>query len=184
MTCRECHAPLAGDQRYCLACGARCGDTRVPVPGAIGAASPAPAGAAPRRGGGLTTVAGVATLVLAMGVGVLIGRAGHDDAPAKAAAPAPQVIRVSGAAAQAADADTSTSAPARRARRRRASRKSSAIAHKTKATNPALKKLSSVSAKDYSKQSKKLPKTLGTGGKPPPKDNKKPAGGGGFEEIG
>ena len=47
-----------------------------------------------------------------------------------------------------------------------------------------LKKLSKLSPKEYQKQSQKLPKTLGTGGKPPPKDNKKPAGGGGFEEIG
>jgi hypothetical protein len=32
-------------------------------------------------------------------------------------------------------------------------------------------------------KSKKLPKTVGTGGKPPPTDNKPAAGGGGFEEI-
>ena len=32
-------------------------------------------------------------------------------------------------------------------------------------------------------KSKKLPKTLGTGGKPPPKDDKPAAAGGGFEEI-
>jgi len=41
-----------------------------------------------------------------------------------------------------------------------------------------------LSPKGYQKQSQKLPKTLGTGGKPPPKDNKKPAGGGGFQSIG
>jgi hypothetical protein len=32
-------------------------------------------------------------------------------------------------------------------------------------------------------RSKKLPKTLGTGGKPPPKDDKPAAGGSGFQEI-
>ncbi len=40
-------------------------------------------------------VAGVATLVLAIGVGVLIGRSG-DSGSSNAAAPAPQIIRVGG----------------------------------------------------------------------------------------
>lgn len=189
-TCRECHSPLSTDQRYCLACGARRGDTRVPLPGARPVAA-APVAAAPRWSANTAAVAGVATLVLAMGVGVLIGRAGRDDAAAlPAAAARPQVIRVGGGAAAAAPAAAGTatarrrtsSASARKAKRHK--RRSSAISHPTKATNPALKKLSKVSAKDYSKQSKKLPKTLGTGGKAPPKDHKKPAGGGGFEDIG
>jgi hypothetical protein len=186
-TCRECHAPLATDQRYCLACGARRGDARVPVPGVRRrAATVVPA--ATRAGGNTTLVAGVATLVLAMGVGVLIGHAARDQTPARAAGP-PQVIRVSGGAAAAdttaQDVPATPSASTKKSRRAKRSRTSTAAAkHKTKATNPAIKKLSGVSAKDYSKQSKKLPKTLGTGGKPPPKDKKKPAGGGGFQSIG
>lgn len=186
-TCRECHTPLATDQRYCLACGARRGDTRVAVPGVRHGATPTtptPVSAtASRRGANATAIAGVATLVLAMGVGVLIGRAGRQETPARAAAP-PQVIRVSGGAVAATPAPTAA-APTKHARAKPAKRRTkSAVSHPTKATNPALKKLSGVSAKDYSKQSKKLPKTLGTGGKPPAKDHKKAAGGGGFQNIG
>jgi hypothetical protein len=192
-TCRECHSPLATDQRYCLVCGARRGDPRVPVPGvprttARAERTTTTAAASAGRGGAVTAVAGVATLVLAMGVGVLIGRAGHQDAGARVSAP-PQVISVSGAAAApGAAASTGAAAPSaapKAARPRKASRRSpSAATRKAKATNPALKNLSKTSPKDYSKQSKKLPKELGTGGKAPPKDNKTPAAGGSFQNIG
>ncbi|MBA3748670.1 MAG: hypothetical protein H0W96_14430, partial [Solirubrobacterales bacterium] len=39
------------------------------------------------------------------------------------------------------------------------------------------------STKKAFEESKRAPKTVGTGGKPPPKDNKAPAAGGDFEEI-
>jgi hypothetical protein len=192
--CRECGAPLAEDQRYCLACGARRGAPRVE----LGRAAPPPAPAPPeprrpRRAGGATAIAGVATLLLAMGVGVLIGRAGRADTT-RASAPA-QVISVSGggapsgAAATTTGGETSSPATARRhhkakhAKARHASG-SSGVKGGSKASNPTVQKLSKLSPKEYQKQSQKLPKTVGTGGKPPPKDNKKPAGGGGFEEIG
>jgi len=55
----------------------------------------------------------------------------------------------------------------------------------SKAKPPAaVKQLQSLSGKDYVKQSKKLPKTVATGGKPPPKDNKPAGGGSGFQSIG
>jgi hypothetical protein len=47
-----------------------------------------------------------------------------------------------------------------------------------------LKNLDKLSPQEYSKKSRKLPKTLKLPGKPPPKDNKKPGGGGGSETIG
>jgi hypothetical protein len=105
--------PLALDQRYCLECGER----RAPMSSvllggpplrtdshpSVGAAAPSPGmtppglppsppGQAPsgERGNTLTVIAGVGVLLLAMGVGVLIGRAGSS----KSSATPPQVISV------------------------------------------------------------------------------------------
>ncbi|HLH14563.1 MAG TPA: hypothetical protein VKV16_07210 [Solirubrobacteraceae bacterium] len=109
VSCAACGAPLASDQRYCLECGER----RMPMsslllgsasagaaqpPRAPAIAPPAPAASAPggedpSRGNVLTVIAGVGVLLLAVGVGVLIGRSG---ATKQAAAPAP-VISVSSA---------------------------------------------------------------------------------------
>lgn len=107
--CPNCGASLAPDQRYCLACGNRRGDPRLPFMDAVvfmeSAKRPAPvesavaAAPAPDRrpfiSANASLVAGVATLILAIGVGVLIGRSG-DSGSTNAAAPAPQVITVGG----------------------------------------------------------------------------------------
>jgi hypothetical protein len=108
--CPNCGASLAPDQRYCLSCGQRRGDPRLPFMDAVTfmesskrppQAAPAATAAAPppdRRpfmSANASLVAGVATLVLAIGVGVLIGRSG-DGGSSNAAAPAPQIIRVGG----------------------------------------------------------------------------------------
>ena len=100
---------MLADQRYCLECGHRRGDPRLPFMDAVvfmdAAKAPQPAAAAaaaaappsdrrPFMSANASLVAGVATLVLAIGVGVLIGRSG--DSGTNAAAPAPQVIRVGG----------------------------------------------------------------------------------------
>jgi hypothetical protein len=53
-----------------------------------------------------------------------------------------------------------------------------------KTSKPATAKSAAKDTGNAFEQSKKQPKTLGTGGKPPPKDNKPAAGGGGFQEIG
>lgn len=110
--CPNCGTSLAPDQRYCLACGHRRGDPRLPFMDAVvfmeSAKQPATAQAAPttatpapdRRpfiSANASLVAGVATLILAIGVGVLIGRSG-DSGSSNAAAPAPQVITVGGGA--------------------------------------------------------------------------------------
>jgi hypothetical protein len=102
--CRGCGAPLAEDQRYCLECGER----RTPMssvlmggPPAATPAQPPPAGPPARdasaddRGSGATVLAGVGVLLLAVGVGVLIGRSGRGHSAGSAA---PQVITVSSAA--------------------------------------------------------------------------------------
>lgn len=121
--CPDCSASLAPDQRYCLACGNRRGDPRLPFMDAVvfmeSAKHPAPAdsgvAAAPlpdRRpfiSANASLVAGVATLILAIGVGVLIGRSG-DSGASNAAAPAPQVITVGEGSGSAAGAATAKAA--------------------------------------------------------------------------
>jgi hypothetical protein len=96
-SCPNCNARMAPDQRYCLNCGHRRGDPRLPfmdavvfmesmnsAPGGAGGATPPPP---PAQSGdsnnkwnaNAALIAGVATLVLAIGVGFLIGRTGHND---------------------------------------------------------------------------------------------------------
>ncbi len=109
--CPSCGATLAPDQRYCLHCGRRRGDPRLPFMDAVtfmesakqppaqvapaGAAAAAPGDRRPFISANASLVAGVATLVLAIGVGVLIGRSGESGSNT-AANPAPQIIRVGG----------------------------------------------------------------------------------------
>lgn len=98
--CASCGAQMASDQHYCVNCGVRRGRARfttespAPAPAAA-VASPLPA--APRSTAPTALIAGIGTLLLAMGVGVLIGRGAASDAPATAAKP--QIITVGGAAA-------------------------------------------------------------------------------------
>jgi hypothetical protein len=110
--CVACSAPLAGDQRYCLQCGERRGAPRMPFMDgrtrpASAPAPPSPPRRRPRGSAGATLVAGVATLLLAMGVGVLIGKSGHDKTT-KGATPAVQVVTVPGGGAAASAATTNT----------------------------------------------------------------------------
>jgi hypothetical protein len=98
--CPSCAALLDDDQRYCLECGEPAPGARRPLPAALRrTAAPAePVSAPPARavGGSLAAwLAGLACLLLAVGVGVLIGRSGGEPA----AAPP---ITISGAAAGAA----------------------------------------------------------------------------------
>jgi hypothetical protein len=115
--CTRCGATLAADQRYCVVCGERRGEPRLPfmdgrTPAAatttttvIETAAVPPAAAKPRFSAGATLIGGVATLLLALGVGVLIGNAGQDD-KGSAQAAAPQVITVNGGGAPAAATST------------------------------------------------------------------------------
>ena len=161
------------------------------------AAGAAVAGAARgrRRAAALTFLAGLLCLLRRARRGVLIGDSG-DDGTARAPPP-PQVITVGGAAAAPAAhagghhehagaldvtsgasgsaAKSSKGAKARRPRRRSTGRPPS---------NKTVKDLNSSSGADYQKKSQKLPKQVGTVGKPPPKDNKPAGGGSGFQEIG
>ena len=88
---------MATDQRYCLDCGHRRGEpparlghafTSAGSPAAPGGAGRIPPPPARRAGGSrgrwspnAILIAGVATLILAIGLGFLIGRAIHDNSP-------------------------------------------------------------------------------------------------------
>jgi hypothetical protein len=111
--CASCRAPLAADQRYCLECGTRRGGPRVaygdlltkratPPPALAGATVP-PGPPPLSRTTGFNVALGLGVLLLALGVGVLIGNGG--DEPQNVAA-SPQVVTVGGAGAGAAVAAT------------------------------------------------------------------------------
>jgi hypothetical protein len=92
--CTSCGAPLAPDQRYCVQCGQRRGQSRLPVAQPVAVAAAPRASRMPRLSHNAALIAGVGTLLLAMGVGVLIGRSGEKTSNASGAAP--QVITVGG----------------------------------------------------------------------------------------
>jgi hypothetical protein len=187
--CTTCGSALSPDQRYCLSCGTRrsganlhfqqilAADAATQAPAS--AAAPAAAGAA----GGATTrssmpaLASIACLLLALGVGVLIGNSGSGSG---SAATAP----VATAAPVAADAAAGDAAGGSAAAQKKAKSTTSDTPAASTAANPSLKKLENLSPEQYQKESLKLPKTVGTGGAPPPVDNKEPAGGGSFDTIG
>lgn len=98
--CPNCERPLASDQRYCVSCGARRGKPRFSFESLSAQAAPPdapePKHHRPRISAATTLVAGIATLLLAMGVGVLIG---HNSGSGVQRAAAPSVITVGNGAA-------------------------------------------------------------------------------------
>jgi len=112
--CRACSAQLASDQRYCLECGARVGAARVEWPAVAAAPSPAarPApGERPPRNSFATLLdrvggpMGAAAVVLvALGIGFLLGQGGEGSGGPATVIQRPPVINVQsgGAAAGAA----------------------------------------------------------------------------------
>jgi hypothetical protein len=200
--CASCGAPLAADQRYCLDCGARRADARLPFRDIL-AAAPAPLAAhgpagAPaqqpparhesNRSGTLAALAGLGVVLLALAAGVLIGQAGDDGSKQSTT---PQVINLGGtattpgaAAAAGAAAGKAAASSSKSSSSKSKSSSSGASSSSSKASNPNIKNLEKLSPQQYQKQSQKLPKVVGTGGKPPPKDNKPAAGGGQFQSIG
>jgi hypothetical protein len=124
--CLSCGAAMAEDQRYCLNCGVRRGETRLPFaqvmatahgspPAGAPPAGTVPAAPPPRDPGQPPALAitwpvaagGAAVLVLALGVGVLIGHGTAGNG--KTANATPQVIQVGGGTTGASGAATSNS---------------------------------------------------------------------------
>ncbi len=112
---------MAADQRYCLECGHRRGDPRLPFMDAVvfmdamkrprdAAPPPPPRERRPRMSANASLIAGVGTLVLAIGVGVLIGRSG-DQGSSTAANTTPQVIKVEGGGSGATASTESSKGP-------------------------------------------------------------------------
>lgn len=107
--CANCGAPLASDQRYCVNCGQRRGKSRFavanesqpPAPPLTRVAATTSEPPPPRRPSyGATVIAGVATLLIALGVGVEIGRLSNQHNGGAAAASTP-VITINGNGASA-----------------------------------------------------------------------------------
>jgi hypothetical protein len=160
--CVSCGTPLSSDQRYCVACGERRGKPRFSLPdgGTAGSlpsseradtavSAPPPAPRAPRASSGTTIVAGVGTLLLAMGVGVLIGRNSASNVNAKPVqAAAPTVIHVGGGTGSGTAAAGTTKA---------AKKSSKSGAHKSKSkTRSASKPTAAQAAKASNAASKVL----------------------------
>jgi hypothetical protein len=97
--CANCGAPLAADQRYCVECGERRGRARFSFESLVVPKTAAPAAPKqprrPRLSSSFSFTAGVATLLLALGVGVLIGHNTNNSKPVSAAAPS-QTIKIEG----------------------------------------------------------------------------------------
>ena len=109
--CVNCGAPLAPDQRYCVNCGERRGKPRFAlagVPDAVTQEVTTRSSAPPRRprtSAGFNLIAGVATLLLAMGVGVFIGHNSSSNSNNKQAA-APSITVQGGGANPGASTDS------------------------------------------------------------------------------
>lgn len=109
--CAACGAPVAPDQRYCVECGQRLGGARLPFMDDASrhsrrsAAQAAPAKA--RLSVNSTLIAGVGTLLLAMGIGILIGR----SSPGSSKASPVQYVTAPGTGVGGVAAGTETTPP-------------------------------------------------------------------------
>jgi hypothetical protein len=139
--CSACGAAMASDQRYCVECGQRRGPARVASLDGLAQRSAAtpPTQRPPRRARtsiNSTLIAGIGTLLLAMGVGVLIGRSGNSTS---SKAPPAQVVTVqgSGTAGTGTTATTPQSPTAGAANPTKSSGSSAATAAKSPSKAPA-----------------------------------------------
>jgi hypothetical protein len=191
--CGTCGAPLAADQRYCLACGTRRDGARLPYRDALATdprvlpatvhpvrtadpyAGVAATGASPTL---LTTLAALACVLLAFGVGVLVGGdgGGGSDQPLVVPAAAAAVAPTTTAAATDTTAEASTDTSAKDASSSDDSSSADEESATPKTPKAAPKKLVESSAKaikgleqaktpeQYAEQSAKLPDVVVTGG--------------------
>jgi uncharacterized OB-fold protein len=127
-TCPSCGARMAPDQRYCIECGERRsgGGLRDAMPRTQTAAVAAAPPRRPRFSANSSLIAGIATLLIAMGVGVLIGRTGDDGSKAAGNSPVQVVTVPNGAAAAGAAAAGSTGSSAAKAAKKAKSKKAKA----------------------------------------------------------
>jgi hypothetical protein len=109
--CPNCNALTASDQRYCLNCGQRLAEPRVEFRHALGLAPvPATGSGTPSRWDQRTpvvTVSAIAAVLLALGVGIVIGRGNGPTSSPRA-----QVVTVNSGGGSAAAASTTPSGSA------------------------------------------------------------------------
>jgi hypothetical protein len=151
---------MASDQRYCVECGERRGEQRLPaitqVSDRAGSPSSRSSAGRSRLSPSATLIAGIATLLLALGVGVLIGRSSNGS-QSHAATAAPYVVTVNGGAAStgtgaATGTTSSTATPATSATGKSTSSKA---AKSTKKAAPKVVKVGSKgTGKGYNKEHK------------------------------
>jgi hypothetical protein len=149
--CPVCGAAMASDQRYCVECGERRGPARVPLVDEPGQRAQGAGGAAtgryparyasPRRSLSInsTLIAGIGVLLLAMGIGVLIGRSSNN---ASTKSPPIRVVTVAGAGAAAASPTTTQPESSSS----EASKGKSSATHTTTTTKSSTKSTSKASA--------------------------------------
>jgi len=175
---------MVTDQRYCLQCGSR-GAHTPGVREGLRAATTAPTSDVPghdhgdhthppaaiangRANNTTSVIAGVGVLLLAMGIGVLIGRANSGSASGKAVA-APQVISVAtpGASTTPTTSTTTSPPPSGSSTTKKSGKASSSGVGQTpsKPAPPAvLKNLrTGGSGQSYEQKSKNLPNVVSTG---------------------
>ena len=115
VACTVCGAALAPDQRYCVECGQRRGRSDLPIAAVAYEYEESPAPEARPSRWRLTSnsafIGVIGLLLLSMGVGVLIGRAGTASA-SKSPTPPVQVVTIAGGGAAAPAASGAATAPA------------------------------------------------------------------------
>lgn len=159
--CAACGTQLATDQKYCLNCGERRGKPRFalgssPTPAAAAPAAPPPPPKKQRLSSSTALVAGVGTLLLAMGVGVLIGHT--DNGSSKNANATPQIITVGGAAPAATGAAAATTHGKAKAAKAKSSKKAKANSTKSAGVNKQqAAKAQAAASKVLGSSSKNLP---------------------------
>jgi hypothetical protein len=159
--CAACGTQLATDQKYCLNCGERRGKPRFalgssPTPAAAAPAAPPPPPKKQRLSSSTALVAGVGTLLLAMGVGVLIGHT--DNGSSKNANATPQIITVGGAAPTATGAAAATTHSKAKAAKAKSSKKAKANSTKSAGVNKQqAAKAQAAASKVLGSSSKNLP---------------------------
>jgi len=162
---------MSHDQQYCVECGERRGQLSLPQSQPVtevrsssrrASAAPRP----PRASSGTTLVAFVGVLLLAIGLGVLIGRIGRDNNPTKAGA-ATQVISVSGGggAAPTTGASTAptTTTPSHVSKKKQ-SKLNAAAAQKAPPSAAVQKKATQAAGKVLGNGNNLAPPTVTTGG--------------------
>lgn len=199
--CRECGAPLAADQRYCLHCGKRRGEPRIDFKSQIpprdlasangnSSASaetvqPKPSAEKPpqRDYTPLAAVGGIAVLGVMLLIGVLIGKG---DSGGTATTPAPVVIQGGGAdtGKTASEEGGEAKAEAKQAKAKGGNKGNGVVKGGSTSTGSApvasdetLEQLQEGTPEEKAEHSANLPDEVATGGAPPPEDNKAPGGG-------